>query len=67
MKNNQKQNCTHPVPKNDFGIFALHCEDNVPIELADLKAMIDGPIAVAEKAFRTEISKPLDLKKVMEG
>jgi len=38
-------NCTHPVPENKYGIFALHTCSNTPIPLDELKAVIEGPIA----------------------
>ncbi|HEV2319931.1 MAG TPA: hypothetical protein VGV18_09285 [Verrucomicrobiae bacterium] len=63
MKTNQIQNCTHPVPKNKYGIVAMHCADNQPISEEDLKKVIDGPIAAVEEAYQAAISKPIILKK----
>lgn len=62
-KTNKIKNCTHPVPANKYGIFALHCEDNQAIEMADMKAIIEGPISEIESDYRLEISKPVELKK----
>jgi hypothetical protein len=62
-KSNKIQDCTHPVPANKHGIFALHCEDNQPISATDLKKILDGPIAAVESAYVTELSKPVELRK----
>jgi hypothetical protein len=61
MKNNQ--NCTHPVPKNKYGIVAMHCADNQPISRADLMKVINGPIAAIESDYQAEISQPADWNK----
>lgn len=67
-KNNQ--NCTHPVPKNKYGIVVMHCIANQQIFKADYKAdagkVINGLIAAIEPDYQTEISKPADLKKCMK-
>jgi hypothetical protein len=60
--NNQIANCTHEVPKNKFGIFAMHCFDNEPINARDLNSIIDGPITAIESDFKSEIAKPVNLK-----
>lgn len=60
-KNNQ--NCTHPVPKNKYGIVAMHCADNQPISPADLMKVINGPIAAMESDYQAAISKTVDSKK----
>lgn len=62
MTKNPIQNCTHPVPDNKYGIFAMHCADNQPISQADLKKVIDGPIAAIEPDYQSEISKPAHSK-----
>jgi hypothetical protein len=46
--------CTHPVPPNQYGIFALHCRDNQPLGMDDLERFIAGPIADAEPTFLRE-------------
>jgi hypothetical protein len=51
------EKCSHPVPKNDFGIFAMHCKDNQPISLGDLKKVIDDPVTSVEPALQEELSK----------
>ena len=61
MHTNGVENCTYPVPQNQFGIFAMHCQDNVPIGQEDLKRIIGGPAARAEPELHTELAKPLDL------
>jgi hypothetical protein len=63
MKKNNILNCTHPVPKNKYGILAVHCKDNQAIDPKDMMAIIDGPISAAEPALQAEIAKPLDLRK----
>jgi hypothetical protein len=60
-KNNQ--NCTHPVPKNKYGIVARHSISNQPISSADAKKVLSGPIAAIESDYRAEISKPADFRK----
>ena len=63
-KDNNIQNCTHFVEPNRFGIVAMHCADNQPLSAADMKKIIDGPIAAVESDYQAEISKPLDLRKI---
>lgn len=56
---NELENCTHSVPENKFGIFAMHTADNQPIGHDDLKKIIDGPIADVEKDYITAIKQPM--------
>jgi len=56
MKTNQIENCTHPVPKNNFGIFAMHCRDNQPLSDEDLLSVINGPVTEVEKEFQKELA-----------
>lgn len=58
MKTNTIKDCTYEVPQNDYGIFALHCEDNQPIEAKSLASVLNGPIAAGEADYQAEISKP---------
>jgi hypothetical protein len=58
---NQIQDCTHKVPTNPYGIFAMHCIDNQPLNDADLKRVLAGPVAGAEEKLKAELAKPLDL------
>jgi len=51
-RNNGPQVCMHPVPENPYGVFAMHCQDNVRIEGADLKKILDGPIAAMEDDYQ---------------
>lgn len=60
MKPNNIQNCTHPVPPNPYGIIAMHCFDNVPLEEADLQRFIDGPVAASEPLYQEELKKVAD-------
>jgi hypothetical protein len=53
------ENCTHPVPENRFGIIAMHCRDNQPMDAESLRRIIDGPITRMEPALQAELSKPL--------
>ncbi|MEK7641798.1 MAG: hypothetical protein AAB365_02280 [Patescibacteria group bacterium] len=50
--------CTHPVPPNQFGIFAMHCRDNQPMDMESLQRIFDGPIAAAERELQHELAKP---------
>ena len=61
LMTNHIQNCTHPVPQNAYGIFAMHCNDNQPLSAQDQQRILDGPIAAAEAKLKEEIAKPLDL------
>lgn len=54
---NETVNCTHPVPPNRFGIFAMHCRDNVPMSMEALTAIIEGPVAEAEPKLKEELEK----------
>jgi hypothetical protein len=65
-KNNQIQKCTYPVAENKFGIMHMHCADNQPISEADLKKVIDGPIAAVEADYQAEISQTKNYKAVLE-
>jgi hypothetical protein len=58
---NQIQNCTHQVPENAYGIFAMHCNDNQPLSPEDQAKILAGPIAAAEARLKTELAKPLAL------
>jgi hypothetical protein len=58
MDKNALANCTHPVPKNRFGIFAMHCRDNQPIGEAAMKKIIEGPIAAMQPKLDAELAKP---------
>lgn len=60
MKENHIVNCTHPVPPNQFGIFAMHCRDNQPMSPKALKAIFDGPIAAVERDYQDERAKVAD-------
>jgi hypothetical protein len=55
---NKTQKCTHPVPDNAYGIFAMHCQDNVPIEGEGLKKVFEGPIAEMEDDYEKTLAKP---------
>jgi len=61
MTTNQIQTCTHTVPENTYGIFAMHCNDNQPLSPEEQRKILDGPIAAAEARLKDEIAKPLDL------
>ncbi len=52
--------CTHPVPPNEFGIFAMHCRDNEPIEAEAIRNIIDGPIAASEPKLKEALQNPVD-------
>ena len=60
------QNCTHPVPKNKYGIVAMHCIANQPMSPADARKVFNGPIAAIESDYQAEIARPADLKKCMK-
>jgi hypothetical protein len=62
----KNQNCTHSVPKNKYGIVAMHCIANQPITRADARKIFDGPIAAIEADYQAEISKPADFRKCMK-
>lgn len=62
MKKNCPVNCTHPVPPNKFGIFAMHCRDNQPIDDAAMLRIINGPIAAMEPKLQAELRKPVDVR-----
>ena len=57
------QNCTHPVPKNKYGIVDMHCIANQPISFADARKVFNGPIAAIEADYQAEVSKPADITK----
>ena len=63
MKNNQIQNCTHPVPNNEFGIIAMHCADNQPFSEQDLRRVFEGPIAAVEADYQAEILEIAETEK----
>lgn len=58
---NELANCTHPVPKNRFGIFAMHCMNNQLFSKRDYKRLFaeDGPMAAAESKLKNELQKPV--------
>jgi hypothetical protein len=62
-----KQTCTHPVPKNKFGIVARHSISNQPISPANARMVFRGPIAAIESDYQAEISKPADFRKCAKG
>ena len=51
------QNCTHPVPQNDYGVFAMHCSDNSPLPDGEIKKVLDGPYAAKQPALTQELAK----------
>ncbi|MBP6858896.1 MAG: hypothetical protein KBC33_03665 [Candidatus Pacebacteria bacterium] len=59
---NELAPCTHSVPPNKFGIFAMHCKDNQPMDAESLRRIIDGPIAAMEPELQRELAKPLVLE-----
>jgi hypothetical protein len=63
---NKIANCTHPVPPNQYGIFAMHCRDNQPILADDLAKIIDGPIAAMEPILEAELAKPVHAESVVK-
>jgi hypothetical protein len=54
---NKSEDCSHPVPENDIGIFAYHSKDNEPMPMEDQQAFIDGPIRAAQEDLAKERSK----------
>lgn len=46
------------VPKNKFGIFAVHSVGK-PITEKEVEAIINGPIAAMEEKYREELAKPI--------
>jgi hypothetical protein len=50
------ENHTHPVPSNPLGYFAHHTDDNVPIDGATLKQMLDGPLTVMQPKLTAELA-----------
>jgi hypothetical protein len=62
-----KQNCTHPVPKNKFGIMARHSISDQGISPADARRVFRGPIAAIESDYQAEISQPADFRKCAKG
>jgi hypothetical protein len=53
------QQCTHTVPSNEFGIFAMHCSDNEPIAPEELAKLIEGSVAQAEADLQEELDKEI--------
>ena len=53
------EKCTHPVPNNKFGIFAMHCKDNQPISQGDLEKVISGPVNSSEPELQKELFKTI--------
>ncbi len=56
-KANNRENCTHPVPSNSWGIFAMHSLDNRPLPEADIKKIFEGPIALVQPELKQELGK----------
>lgn len=48
-------NCTHPVPDNPFGIFAMHCRDNAPMTQMELAGFINGPVRLAQDRLNEDL------------
>jgi len=61
MKKNSIKKCTHPVPNNKFGIFAMHCSDNVPMSKKDLQRIFDGPISEVESSYQHSFKIPVSI------
>lgn len=57
MTTNKKQDCTFTVPKNEFGITAMHCFDNQKFDDHDLEKVLAGPVAAVESAYQEELAK----------
>jgi hypothetical protein len=54
------EKCTHPVPRNKFGIMAIHSLQNRAMSQSDLKKIIEGPIALVHKDIDRELAKVAD-------
>jgi len=54
------EECTHPVPRNKFGIMAMHSLQNRAMAQSDLKKIIDGPIALVHKDIDRELAEIAD-------
>lgn len=51
-------NCTHPVPQNRFGIFAVHCQDNQPLSETFMLKVFNGPVAAVQAQLREVLLRP---------
>jgi hypothetical protein len=56
---NKIQECTHKVPENPYGIFAMHCIDNQPLSAEELSQIIAGSVAGVEPQLQEELAKPI--------
>jgi len=48
--------CTWTVPDNKFGIIAMHCRDNVPLEPEDYQKLFEGPLAASQLKLLEELA-----------
>jgi len=55
----QMQKCTHPVPKNSYGIRARHSLDNAPLPPQDCAKLLEGPIAAVQPDLDADCSEPI--------
>jgi hypothetical protein len=53
---------TFPVPKNEYGIFAMHTDDNKPISVKDQEKFFKEVMPGLSKRIEEEIQKPLIIK-----
>lgn len=55
--------CTHPVPANPYGIFALHAHDNetLPDEAMRMLLAPDGPVAAVQDVLAADRAQVLRL------
>jgi hypothetical protein len=49
--------CTHPVPVNNFGIFAMHSLDNRALPVDAVQNILKGPVTGVQALLDREHAK----------
>ena len=61
MKDIKLALCTHQVPQNDLGYFAMHCRSNVQLPPKAYLAIINGPLKVMQKKIDAALANPTEI------
>jgi hypothetical protein len=54
------------VPRNRFGIVAVHSRENIPFTQGELLNIINGPVAAVEDAYQEERKKVVCLREIFQ-